>query len=675
MPTAAYQRHRQRAAERQRQLSAAGREIGPLPAVVDPQRRRAAVRSFRTFAETYFRKRVNLSWSDAHLVAIETIERLVQAGGTFALAMPRRSGKSTLCELGVLWAILTGRRRFVVLICATDTDAVDRMTNLRTELATNDLLAEDFPEVCTPIRELSGEARKCKGQRYCGRPTHITWDTDEVRLPQIPHSVASGATIISRGIMGHLRGMVRVLASGESIRPDLVIGDDVQTDQSAASIIQTETRLRILKRAIRGLAGPGKTLTAFLPCTVIEQRDLADQLCDHVANPDVESLRTKTLDAMPDRMDLWAEYMRIRREVSAAAATDFYRLRLSEMHAGARVVWPDNVLPGDLDALQSAMNWALADPDNFASEGQNDPLARHTGNCEQPDPQQIARQLSGLKRGVIPGDMEYLTAMVDVQQRALYWMVCAWREDFTGTVVDYSAWPDPGRSYYTLRELDDTIQRRYPKAALEGQLTQALTDCTAELFARKYKREDGTPMHISRMLVDSGWKSELVYKFCRSSPHRGLILPSNGIYIGAAKQPMEDWKIQPGERRGLNWCVRSARGGIKVRLVHFDTNFFKSFVHARLTATIGDAGSLSLFGDDPAAHRMLVDHLCAEYRVRTEGRGRVVDEWQCKVNEDNHFLDDLVGNAVAAATLGCKLAELAPPKARSRRRRPHITYL
>ena len=41
-----------------------------------------------------------------------------------------------------------------------------------------------------------------------------------------------------------------------------------------------------------------------------------------------------------------------------------------------------------------------------------------------------------------------------------------------------------------------------------------------------------------------------------------------------------------------------------------------------------DHGCLSLFGDRPDQHRLLADHLTAEYRVKTQGRGRTVDEWK-----------------------------------------------
>jgi hypothetical protein len=65
---------------------------------------------------------------------------------------------------------------------------------------------------------------------------------------------------------------------------------------------------------------------------------------------------------------------------------------------------------------------------------------------------------------------------------------------------------------------------------------------------------------------------------------------------------------------------------------------------------------LSLYGDRPESHRLLADHLTAEYRVRTQGRGRTVDEWKIRPQQaDNHWLDGVVGCAVAASLQGCVL--------------------
>jgi len=53
---------------------------------------------------------------------------------------------------------------------------------------------------------------------------------------------------------------------------------------------------------------------------------------------------------------------------------------------------------------------------------------------------------------------------------------------------------------------------------------------------------------------------------------------------------------------------------------------------------------------------LIAEHLTSEYRVKTEGRGRTVDEWKLRVDGlDNHWLDCLVGAAVAASMQGAVL--------------------
>ncbi|QDU39633.1 hypothetical protein Mal4_39790 [Maioricimonas rarisocia] len=81
---------------------------------------------------------------------------------------------------------------------------------------------------------------------------------------------------------------------------------------------------------------------------------------------------------------------------------------------------------------------------------------------------------------------------------------------------------------------------------------------------------------------------------------------------------------------GHDWRVPNVRGKRAVRHVLYNTNYWKSFVQARLAVAIGDRGCLSLFGQRAERHRLFAEHLTAEYRVRTEGRGRKVDEWKSR---------------------------------------------
>ena len=84
---------------------------------------------------------------------------------------------------------------------------------------------------------------------------------------------------------------------------------------------------------------------------------------------------------------------------------------------------------------------------------------------------------------------------------------------------------------------------------------------------------------------------------------------------------------------------------------------------------MGDPGCLSLFGRDGKAHRLLADHLTAEYRVKTVARDRTVDEWKLRATRpDNHWLDCLVGCAVAASIQGATLAGVESRSVQSRQR-------
>jgi hypothetical protein len=121
---------------------------------------------------------------------------------------------------------------------------------------------------------------------------------------------------------------------------------------------------------------------------------------------------------------------------------------------------------------------------------------------------------------------------------------------------------------------------------------------------------------------------------------------------------MTDYKKKRGERLGFNWFMPAIAGKRAIRHVVFDTNFWKSFIHSRLGVAMGDAGNLSLYGRNALHHQIFAEHLTAEYRVKTEGMGRTVDEWKLRPERgDNHWLDCVAGCAVCASMLGSELPE------------------
>jgi len=281
-----YEALKERARARNAVLSLAGRDIGELPDVVNPERKEKASRDFRFFCEAYFPQTFHLAWSPDHLKVIAKIEQAVLHGGLFAMAMPRRSGKTTICECACIWAVLFGHREFVCLIGSDEGHAMDMLGSIKTELDGNDLLLEDFPEVVYPIQCLDGIANRCSGQLYRGQRTHIGWTAREIVLPTIPGSAASGAIIKVAGLTGRIRGMKYKRADGKTVRPSLVVLDDPQTDESARSLSQCATRESILAGAVLGLAGPGKKISGIMPCTVIRPGDMADNILNREKHPE-----------------------------------------------------------------------------------------------------------------------------------------------------------------------------------------------------------------------------------------------------------------------------------------------------------------------------------------------------------------------------------------------------
>ena len=651
------------AARRSAEKSLEGRDIGELPPVEDPARKEACRLDFRLFCETYFPEVYVLEWSEDHLRAIAKIQQSVLKGGLFALAMSRGSGKSSLTETAAIWAMLYGHREFVVIVGASESAALEILDSIKTELEVNEHLAADFPEVCHPIACLDGIANRCAGQLYRGERTRITWTSNEITLPTIAGAASSGVLVRVAGITGRIRGMKYKKPDGRTIRPEFVVIDDPQTSESAGSIEQTRKRVRVLAGDILGLAGPGRKIAGIMPCTVIRPGDMAEQILDKSKHPEWNGERCRMMYRMPSDEGLWNRYAdlradELREKGTFAAATEFYRANREAMDAGAKVSWPARFNYDEISAVQHAMNLKLTDEAAFWAEYQNEPLPEDLGSDEQLTVDGIVNKLNGLPNGAVPVSATHITMFVDVQKTLLYWVVVAWSDDFTGAVVDYGAWPDQRRRYFSLADANPTLQSKHPRTGLEGCLYAGLKELTEKMLSREFVRDDGASMRIERCLVDANWgqSTEVVYQFCRESAFANVILPSHGKYIGASSKPMSEYRRTAGDRVGHNWRMPSIRGKRAVRHVVFDTNYWKSFVASRLLTSQGDRGSLSLWGRSPEAHMLLAEHLTAEYRVRTEGRGRRVEEWKMRPDaHDNHWFDGVVGSAVAASMCGCVL--------------------
>jgi len=660
---------KERAVQRQVTMSKKGRDIAPIPRIKNGSRRRKCARNLRKFCDTYFKPTFTLDWSPDHLKVIAQIEKAILEGGLFALAMPRGFGKTTLCEIAALWALIYGHHRFVALIGADLGAAKTMLESIKSDLKNNELLLEDFPEVCYPIMKMDGVAQRAKGQICNDRSTDIGWTQDELILPTLPRSRASGGIIRVAGVEGRIRGMKHKRPDGAAVRPSLVILDDPQTDESARSPMQVQNRLDLLNGAILGLAGPGQAMSGIMPCTVIYRGDMADQILDRAIYPTWQGTRTKLVYEFPKNEKLWEEYTSIRKaslraEGDGSPALDFYIKNREAMDEGSVVAWNERFEPPkEISAIQYAMNLLHGDKGGarkFWSEYQNEPLPMDGElGATRITKEMVIEKIVDRPRGVVPGGTSYLTAFTDIQGEALYWMVCAWEDNFTGSILNYGVWPQQPKDYFVLSSLPMKMSDVVKGAGLEGRIYKGLQEVSRKWLSRKWIVEGtGLEMSVERALFDANWgqSTDVVYRFCRESALAPIFLPSHGKFYGASSLPMGDAKHTRGDKTGLNWKIPARTKGKRTRYTYYDTNFWKSFIRDRFGTMLGDSGSLTLFAEKAGRHDLLLDQLAAEFCVRTSGRGRTVEEWKLVGDmPDNHWFDCLVGCAVGASMLGAAL--------------------
>lgn len=701
--TPAYARHKVRTAARQRQISESGREIWPLPAPKNPQRRRAGLLSLKTFCETYLADDFFLEWSPAHLEFIEWLETAILYGTKKAQAMPRGTGKTTLCQASGLWAILGGHRKFVVLVGATATKAGEMLEYIKDQLETNELLGEDFPDTVGVIQSLGGIYQSTP--LYLGKPVKVRMKGNLIRFPQIPGAVGAGAVLYADGILGKgLRGLKK-RRKGESLRPDIVLIDDPQDDESAIQPRQNEKRLRIINGTILGLAGPKVSLTVLAGITVIAQNDLADRLLDRSQNPSWQGTRVGFLSAVPES-PLWDEYFAMRSacqrmgDVTFKEATEFYLAHRAEMDGNVVPMWNGYFKDGSVSAIQFAMN-VIQDRGRaaFYAEYQNTPLSSG-GDVQWLKVDDLREKLNGIKRGVVPDWSSVLVFDIDVQDNILLWLVKAGGPNGDRAVIDYGFYPEQNRRHFAVREVKMTLKKRLSlkKRAKSGgfigddgadtagtafavsreeAMYDGLIELSNLLCGRDWRRENGGAMPIRLGTIDAqdGDHWRIVYQVCRESPYRHLLMPRHGVPVKASDRPLSiTTKKDNGVTIGEEWVRGPCKKeyGRQDRLL-VDANYWKSQSQARWLTGRGANGCATLFGRDFDEHGMFADHRTSEYpnRITAEGKygRRVADEWVLFPGRtENHFLDLDVATDVALSVCGIGVLAETEPVNRARRR-------
>lgn len=144
----AYQRHRDRAAKRDRAGTATGRDIGKLGPNSTVPHRTDGRTSIRSFWKSYLPTHA-VAWTKEQerlAAALESVD--IKDGGAFARVMPR-GGANPLHKVLWLWAVMYGFPALPLLLTGGSDDL---RSWLKSQLETNKSLLRDFPDVCYPIQ-------------------------------------------------------------------------------------------------------------------------------------------------------------------------------------------------------------------------------------------------------------------------------------------------------------------------------------------------------------------------------------------------------------------------------------------------------------------------------------------------------------------------------------------
>jgi len=680
-------RDRRAARSRDRQVEVA--DIGEIPPVANPERRESCRLDLRLYGITYFPHSAGLTpLSKDHDRVVARMQNVILNGGRLCNVVYRGFAKTTWGEIAALWATKYGHQPFVPVFGSDAGSAKRIIDSIKMELETNDLLYEDFPEVCHAIRALEGKPQRQHSQHCGGKRTFIEFTAETVVLPTIEGSIASGAILTSHGLTAAGRGMKYKRADGTNARPSLVILDDIQTDESAKTPGQNEKRLKIIRKSILRMGGHRQKLSVILNGTIIEADDAVDQLSNPALPGSFEAERIPMIRKWSDAHDShWMlEYTRIRKLVdpddilgklkAQQASNEYYRANRAVMDAGCVVSWESCYDPdGEVSAIQHAYNILIDDgQDVFDSECQNTPRrAASEADSVEINPIAVAMRTNGLPQGVVPLAATTLTIHIDVQHTMLYWSALACDANLTGSIIDYGTAPEQNSRHFALREATRKLGDVYPGTNAQEAVELGLIGLINQLVTRDWKNEASVPVGVAQILIDwsDGEMDDTVAKVCRTSPYKALIHPMAGVGIGPEKAPMMLYNVGTGEVLGNHW-IKKRNNKQAVTGIRADVNYWKSRAAKALTCLPSIRGAITLYGTSGengtrlTDHRMIGDHYASEKgtRLTNEDRKRTVTVFSLKPNRENHYWDNLIGCMVAASIKGCGNDEKAKPRER-----------
>lgn len=631
------------AADRVARSVAARAEIGPLPECLNAVRREAAGNSIAAFGVSYCM--ATDDWGG--LLIREPSEELrnyaadlqssILGAGFLHIRLPRSGGKTTWAKIALLWGVVYGHLRYPVLFGASDRLASSTLDDIWELLEFSPAFGEDFPEVAVPVRMLDGKFQRAQTQTVDGERTAIRKTHDTIAFPRVAGSAASGAMISARGAGAAVRGLVR-----GSTRPDFALLDDIQTREDALSAVTTGKLSDWIQGDVLGLAG-ARQMAVIMTSTPIVDGDLSSIYSDQARFPAWRTVSHPLVRRWPDAVDDWDTYADMWRDAmrdgdpAHREATRYYEAHRERMDAGASVFDP-GAYDGrvELSAIQHAVNLRLRGGEAaFEAEYQLNPPRLAT--VVKLTAEQVKAACNGAPRGVLPAGTLVPLAFVDVMADAgIMWSVIAFGPQQVAAVIDYGRWPERGR----------LVPENAPPRDVERAVAQGVAGVLDRLLSSTYQRAGGGLVRNHAVWIDHGWQTRVLVSLAalyRGRGHSNVWTckgwPSAAYGDGTGRNVVaRGWQVDFRERDGTRFAAQNSD--------HWRETAQRAFLGLPL-----QPGTISLWGDKPAAHGEFADHMSAETLAdkAVSARGVEMYRWTSKPGAINHWLDTTSGCLAAAS--------------------------
>ena len=520
---------RQQAKRRRLAAAAEENDIGEIPPVKDPDRRRTCEADPALWLRTYHPEHFFREFSASQREFIEIAWNAIQRRAYQNVNAYRSFGKTSILSGLMELALLSGRNRFGIYISAVDSMSVEAAAffagNFQQDVLTEEgewtpasPLSQDYPEVCYPIARRAGVAQK--PLEYHGRRCQIEIKPDRLRFPTVPGSVSNANLLLFTSIWsGNIRGKRHQIPTEGTFRPDLVMIDDVQSDGTSKSDVQVTAIMNTIKKSVEGLAGYNRAtgrkdaLTILSALTQNQPDDVAVRLADR---PEYATRVYRFLKTTPDDFAPWREYRDFwsdtwnkyqRKEVVLPMLRDYYNTHRTEIEFGVEPDNPENYEEGQVGAIHFALDFWCKSETAFWCELQNDAkrAAEESGGFLTPI--QIQRKTrksfsrtdeeKPLRRYQVPLNTEILTAFLDCGEHYLNYQVTAFGKNYEfAHVVDFGVFPEQNYPVTKKSSYRVDIQDLYTSGDKFDRLGAAVIDCLWQIFEQCYLDADGKPYNV-----------------------------------------------------------------------------------------------------------------------------------------------------------------------------------